>query len=242
MDTSPQAGALLRSLGYRFRDPTLFEQAVTHRSLVNESPARQAVDNERMEFLGDAILDFVITEMIMERHQRLAEGELSKLRAALVSEPSLAELARGLGLGEHLRLGRGEELSGGRGKPSILSDTLEALLAAIYLDSKATDGMVTVSRVIRALFQARIDQEDLAQHNSDYKTQLQERVQKRLKARVTYRVLREEGPDHDKQYEVGVFIDDREYGRGRGRSKKESEQAAARDALDVHFREPVPSP
>jgi ribonuclease-3 len=222
-------------LGYRFRDPSLFEQAVTHRSLVNESPARAAMDNERMEFLGDAILDFVITELIMERHQRLSEGQLSKLRASLVSEPSLAELARGLGLGTHLRLGRGEELSGGRDKPSILSDALEALIAAIYLDSKDAEGIAAVAGVVRGLFLPRIEGAEAARRSTDYKTELQELVHKRWKERVTYRVLREEGPDHDKQYEVAVYVEDREFGRGRGRSKKESEQAAARDALGAHF-------
>jgi ribonuclease-3 len=223
-------------LGYRFRDPSLFEQAVTHRSLANESPAHAAMDNERMEFLGDAILDFVITELIMERQQGLSEGQLSKLRASLVSEPILAELARGLGLGAHLGLGRGEELSGGRDKPSILSNALEALIAAIYLDSKDTQGIAAVAGVVRGLFLPRIESAEAARRSTDYKTELQELVHKRLKERVTYRVLREEGPDHDKQYEVAVYVEDREFGRGRGRSKKESEQAAARAALDAHFR------
>ena len=235
MNSRSRADAVIEGLDYRFREPALLEQALTHRSLVNESPARAAADNERLELLGDAILDFVITELIMERHRTLSEGELSKLRATLVSEPSLAEIARGLELGRHLRLGRGEELSGGRDKPSILSDALEAVIAAIYLDSKAAEGIAAVTRVVQRLFARRLESADAVWRSTDFKTELQELVQKRLKERVNYRVLREEGPDHEKLYEVAVYIDDREYGRGRGRSKKESEQAAARDALNSHF-------
>lgn len=226
----------MRALGYRFREPALLEQALTHRSLVNEIGSG-TLDNERMELLGDAILDFAVTELLMERHMDRSEGELSKLRATLVSEPNLAEMARELGLGEHLRLGRGEELSGGRDKPSILSDTFEALIAAVYLDSKAERGVAEVAAMVRRLFWPRIEAERAAPKTADYKTELQELAQKRFKERVTYRVIHEEGPDHEKQYEVAVFLQNQELGRGRGRSKKESEQAAARNALARHFDE-----
>jgi ribonuclease-3 len=226
---------LLEALGYRFRDGALLEQALTHKSLANESPERDLADNERMELLGDAILDFTVTELLMERYDRLSEGELSKLRAGLVNETNLAEIARRIGLGACLRLGRGEEMSGGRGKSSILSDALEALFAAVYLDSKTEQGIAAVAGVIRELFRGILVESGGRPSVSDYKTELQERVQRRLKERVSYRVLSEEGPDHDKQYEVAVYVQDRECGRGRGRSKKESEQAAARQALGTLF-------
>lgn len=238
MSALAPAERLFRDLGYRFRNRNLLEQALTHRSWVNESHSAGDSDNERMEFLGDAVLDLVITELIMERHRDRSEGELSKLRAALVSEPSLAEIARGFGLGQYLRLGRGEELSHGREKASILSDALEALIAAIYLDSKEQAGVDGVAGVIRNLFKKRIADTETEFGSSDYKTELQELAQKRFKERVSYRILKEEGPDHEKQYEVGVYIEDREYGRGRGRSKKESEQAAARSALSVLVSSP----
>jgi len=233
---------LFRRLDYRFSEFTLYLQSLTHKSYVNENAAEAPADNERMEFLGDAVLDFVVTELIMERYTQLSEGELSKLRAALVSEPTLAAMARRLELGEHLRLGRGEELSGGRDKSSILADALEALIAAVYLDSKESAGIREVTRVVRGLFRERNEQASGPLRFTDYKTELQELAQKRFKERATYKVMAEEGPDHDKQYEVAVFIQQREYGRGRGRSKKESEQAAAKQALHDHFGEPSAAP
>ena len=230
---APELQRLLEGLGYRFRDRALLEQALTHKSLVNESPERNLADNERMELLGDAILDFAVTEMLMDRHTQLSEGELSKLRAGLVNETTLAAVARGVGIGPCLRLGRGEELSGGRDKNSILSDAFEALIAAIYLDSKSTQGIADAARIVRALLQDSLPEVGARSNLSDYKTELQELVQQRLKERVSYRILSEQGPDHDKQYEVAAFVMEREYGRGRGRSKKEAEQAAAREALAV---------
>jgi ribonuclease-3 len=237
---APNRDRLLQSLGYRFRDPSLLDQALTHKSLVNESAERQLADNERMELLGDAVLDFAVTEMLMERYTRLAEGELSKLRAAMVNESNLAAVARRIGLGPCLGLGRGEELSGGRDKSSILSDAFEAVIAAVYLDSKGTHGISEAARLVRELLQESLPEPGARSNAGDYKTELQELVQRRLKERVSYRVLSEQGPDHDKQYEVAVFVKEREYGRGRGRSKKESEQAAAREALSVLSGQPGP--
>jgi ribonuclease-3 len=230
---APERDRLLQCLGYRFRDSSLLDQALTHKSIVNESPERNLADNERMELLGDAILDFAVTEMLMEHYTRLSEGELSKLRAGMVNETNLASIARRMGLGPCLRLGRGEELSGGRDKSSILSDAFEALVAAVYLDSKDTENIAAASRIVRDLLRDSLPEPGARPNAGDYKTELQELVQRRLKERVTYRVLSEQGPDHDKQYEVAVFVKDREYGRGRGRSKKESEQAAAREALSA---------
>ena len=239
---APERERLLQELGYRFSDPALLDQALTHKSIINESAERPFGDNERMELLGDAILDFAVTEMLMDRFAELSEGELSKVRAAMVNETNLAAIARRVGLGPNLRLGKGEEQSGGRDKNSILSDALEALIAAVYLDSRERLGMAEASRVVRELLQGSLPGAGGKPGIQDFKTELQEYVQRRLKERVIYRVLSEQGPDHDKQYEVAVYVREREYGRGKGRSKKESEQAAARQALSSLAGREGPTP
>lgn len=231
--SSPQGDILFSRIGYSFREPSRFLQSVTHKSFVNEHKSQAPEHNERMEFLGDAVLDFVITDLIMERFTALSEGDLSKIRASLVSEATLAEVAREIGLGKYLRMGKGEDRSGGREKNSILSDALEALIAAIYMDSRETEGVAAVFASIARLFGDRIAHVRSAQKVFDFKTELQEIVQKRHKERVNYKIVAEEGPDHAKVYEVAVYIKEREFGRGRGRSKKESEQEAARIALDA---------
>ncbi len=230
------APQLAARLGYRFRDPRLLEQALTHRSYVNENPGEGAENNERLEFLGDAVLDFVVSDMLMRAYPALPEGQLSKMRASLVSEPALAAMAQELTLGEHLRMGRGEELSSGREKTSILSDAFEAVIAAVYLDSAGSAGVDAVRGVIERLFRAAVQQAEQRQELSDFKTALQELVQRHYKDTVRYRVVLEEGPDHDKRFEVAVLFRDREYGRGAGRSKKQAEQAAAQSAL-ARFQE-----
>jgi ribonuclease-3 len=224
---------LCERLGYTFANGKLFELCLTHSSFANENPTPAPVPqhNERLEFLGDAVLDLVISDFLFERFPELSEGALSKLRASLVAEGSLAEVARELRLGERLRIGRGEELSGGRDKSSILSDALEALLAGVYLDSRDSEGIAAVRRVIAGLFERRLAAAAEALPALDYKTELQERMQKTHKEPVRYRVLNEDGPDHDKTFEVAVTFHDRELGRGRGRSKKQAEQAAAQQAL-----------
>jgi ribonuclease-3 len=246
----PPTEQLCRRLDYAFRDPARLELALTHSSFANEqgvdAQARDrlvgAAHNERLEFLGDAVLDFVISDLLMEGFPQLAEGQLSKLRAALVTESSLAQIARDLGLGALLRMGRGEALSGGREKNSILSDTLEALLAAVYLDSREQEGVAAAGRVIHGLFAGRIEQVQADAPFYDYKTQLQEWVQKTYREGVTYRIVTEGGPDHAKTFEAAVSIQDREYGRGQGRNKKQAEQAAARAALEALQARPTGYP
>lgn len=224
---------LLERLGYRFHDAAWLDLAMTHKSYSNENPDSAPQHNERLEFLGDAVLDFVISDMLMAHYPDMPEGDLSKLRARLVSEQALAEVARRLALGDALRLGRGETASGGAEKPSILADGVEALFAAIYLDSRGDHGMAEISRVIGALFQDAIQTTPGGAVRRDNKTALQELVQKVFRSNVTYRLVHEEGPDHEKHFEVAVQVQEREYGRGRGRSKKEAEQQAAQQALQT---------
>jgi ribonuclease-3 len=223
---------LLERIGYTFADQKLLRLSLTHKSYANENSENGQEHNERLEFLGDAVLGFVVSDLLMERFPSLAEGELSKLRAALVTESSLADLARGIGLGDLLRIGRGEEQSGGRNKNSILSDALEALLAGIYLDSRNRGGTDTVYRVIERLIAPRMETGAAEGAAFDYKTELQEWAQKTHREAVRYRIVEESGPDHDKTFEAAVIFRDRECGRGRGRSKKQAEQAAAKAALD----------
>lgn len=212
---------LVETLGYTFRDPERLEQALTHRSYVNESRGARARDNERLEFLGDAVLDLIVSEALMERHPEAREGELSKLRARMVSEVALARVADRMGLGAALRLGRGEEMSGGRHKASVLADGFEALIAAIYLD-----GSYDAARRVVLDFIEFAGPEDV-----DAKTELQHRLQERLKKTPRYRLIEELGPAHDKTFIVEVTLDDEPLERGTGRSKKEAEQRAAANAL-----------
>lgn len=228
----PSADSLFQRLDYRFSDSSLFRLALVHRSYANENPGDSGGDNERLEFLGDAVLDLVISEMLMEEYPHLSEGDLSKIRAHLVSESGLAIIARELDLGAYLRMGRGESKSGGPQKSSILSDALEALFAAIYLDSREREGVGAVSRVIRKIFADRVERAQQSARYTDYKTELQELVQNRYKDTVVYTIVQEAGPDHEKQFEAAVSFRNREFGRGNGRSKKQAEQAAAKKALD----------
>ena len=220
-----QLAALERALQYRFQQVELLNQALTHKSYVHEQ--REPVQhNERLEFLGDAVLGLVISDYSYGRFPDLAEGELSKLRASLVNEGNLARIARRLELGTYLLVGRGEELTGGRAKASLLADTLEAVLAAIYLDSSLED----VYQVVLQCFQ-----EDLAtvlhEGHKDYKSELQEYTQEKFGCIPTYIVVRERGPDHEKVFEVKLAIRGHLQGFGAGKSKKEAEQEAARKVL-----------
>ena len=215
-------------LGYTFRDRSLLEQALRHASWCNEHIAERLEDNERLEFLGDAVLDLVVGHKLMTRFPQLREGELSVTRAQVVSEAGLSEVAGQLGLGEWLALGKGEEKSGGRGKPSILADAFEALLAAVYLDG----GFTAACEIAERLLAHRIETVEFKGFY-DFKTRLQESAQARLKATPTYRVVQELGPDHDKRFVVAVTIENEEWARAVGKSKKEAEQMAAAEA---HFR------
>jgi ribonuclease III len=226
-------GRLYEQLGYVFKNPELARLALTHTSFSNENAREAPQHNERLEFLGDAVLDFVVSDLLMTRYPALPEGDLSKMRAGLVSEIALAAIARDLELGPHLLMGRGEEQSGGREKDSILSNALEALLAAVYLDSAPHEGVAAIQRVVQRLFEHRLEDAGRPRQLEDFKTELQELIQSRYKDTVRYEITHEAGPDHEKHFEAAVFFRERELGRGTGRSKKHAEQNAARLALQA---------
>ncbi len=203
--------------------------ALTHKSYANEHREGRLQDNERLEFLGDAVVDLAISHRLMERFPAAAEGELSKLRALIVNEEGLARIARALNLGELLLLGRGEELTGGREKSSVLADALEAVIGAVYFSS----GMDTVMALVDRHFTEALEGVADGRSGLDYKTKLQEDVHLRLKLSPRYRVVSEAGPDHEKTFEVEVTIGSELYARATGRNKKEAEQAAARATLEM---------
>jgi ribonuclease-3 len=215
-------------LGHVFADRALCEAALTHKSWLNEAPGTGRTDNERLEFLGDAVLALVVSDLLMRRFPDRAEGDLSKTRAVIVSETGLAKTAQAIGLGQWIFLGRGEDQAGGRAKSSILSDALEALMGAIFLDS----GLSAARQVAERLFGEALKDVD-TQTRHDYKSRLQERSQALLQATPEYRVVGQEGPDHDKRFSVAISLAGREYGRAVGRSKKEAEQSAAALALAI---------
>jgi ribonuclease-3 len=217
--------ALEAMLGYTFRNRDLLEQALRHASWCNEHSAAGLEDNERLEFLGDAVLDLVVGHKLMIRYPQLREGQLSVTRAQVVSEAGLSEVAGQLGLGEWMALGKGEERSGGRTKPSLLADAFEAILAAVYLDG----GFAEACEIVERLLAQRIE---TVEHQGfyDFKTRLQELSQARLNTTPTYSVVQELGPDHNKRFVVAVTLGADEWGRAVGKSKKEAEQMAAAEA------------
>lgn len=232
MNQASALDAIEKVLQYRFREPRLLYQALVHRSFVYENPSPGQVDNETLEFLGDAVLNLAISHLLLEKFPDYNEGELSRLRSSIVNERELARLAVQLELGTYLFLGKGEEFTGGRQKPSLLADSLEALLAAIYLDSDLT----TVIHLVQRLFQEYLDIKDqehpLKALDKDYKTQLQELTQAFFKQTPTYLLESEEGPDHDKTFFMSVWLEERLLARGFGKSKKEAQQLAAMGALE----------
>ena len=221
---------LCARLGYQFRDESLVEGAMRHRSYVAENDGVES--NERLEFLGDAILGWVVADLVYRAHADLHEGKLTDLRKSLVNASALAEMAEELGVGECLLLGRGEEQGSGRTKTSILSDALEAIFGAIYLDSDAQ----TAHRVLTTLMSARLQGAIDGLDRLDAKTRLQEMASKLLGEQVHYKID-DEGPDHDKTFYATVFVGERELGSGEGRSKKAAEQLAAEIACDTLARE-----
>ena len=234
-ETKARCAELEARLGHSFRNAALCETALTHTSWVNEAGQPERSDNERLEFLGDAVLDLVVSDLLMRRFPDRREGDLSRARAALVSEPGLAQVAVALELGRFILLGKGEERTGGRGRPSILANALEALMGAIYIDA----GFDAAAAVASRLFESRIEEVD--QHaRLDYKSRLQERAQALWQTAPVYEVVAEEGPDHDKRFEVALSLAGRPYGRAIGRSKKEAEQGAAAAALEAIEREVKP--
>ena len=222
---------LCERLGYEFQHPLFLRQALTHKSFVSDKNETNFGNNERIEFLGDAVLDLVISEMLMEKFPEMDEGGLSKFRASLVSEYGLSQLARQLELGKCLLLGRGEEITGGREKPSLLADTFEAVLAAVYLDSREEHGISIISKIIQTLFLPHLPENADGYITRDYKSELQECVQKILGEPSTYKVIEESGPDHDKEFTMAVFVREKECGRGVGATKKMASQIAAENAL-----------
>jgi ribonuclease III len=222
-----QLGELEQALGYKFRLIDLLNQALTHKSYVHEQ--REPVQhNERLEFLGDAVLGLVISAYCYKQFAELSEGDLSKLRASLVNDSNLARIARRFELGSYLLVGRGEELTGGRAKASLLADTFEAVLAAIYLDSSLEE----VCQVILQCFREELNTVMQAGYR-DYKSELQEFTQDKFGCVPTYVVVRERGPDHAKVFEVELAICGQLQGFGAGKSKKEAEQVAARKVLEA---------
>jgi ribonuclease-3 len=225
----PAVEALEAKLGLSFARPDVALAALTHKSFVNEHRSEGLADNERLEFLGDAVLDLAVSHRLMERFPVAREGELSKIRAAVVDEAGLARMARTLDLGPLLRLGRGEELTGGRAKSSLLADAMEAVVAALYLGGGLEPVLALLDRFLGEAF-ARAAAGTL---DRDYKTQLQELAQSRVRASPRYRVVAEHGPDHSKVFDVEAELKGEVVGRGTGRSKKDAEQAAAKLALEA---------
>lgn len=217
---------LEEKLDYRFQMPELLEQALTHSSYANERLGGAQMSNERLEFLGDSVLGQVTADHLYRTHPDLPEGDLTRMRAALVCEESLAQVAIGWGLGEHLKLGKGEDQNGGRRRSSILADAVEAILAALYLDG----GIAQARRTIRAFI---LSKEEQTGEGRDHKTALQEFVQRTPGHTLRYQLLEETGPDHLKEFHMEVTLDGKQVGTGKGHSKKEAEQQAAKVALEV---------
>jgi ribonuclease-3 len=236
MTNADPLDVLQEALGCRFRDPALLRRALTHSSFVNESP-EAAESNEVLEYLGDAVLDMIVAEVLVGRVDAPTEGMLTRLRAALVAEGSLAKVAVELGLGPHLRLGKGEEAQGGRERPGLLADALEAIVGAAHLDG----GLEASRAVVLRLFGVHIDAA-VRTHEPDPKSRLQEVVQARRHITPTYRVLRAWGPDHERFFEVGCLVGEEVRGIGVGRSKKEATMAAAASALRVDERDASADP
>lgn len=211
-------------IGYWFHDMALLKQALTHSSFTNEQRINKAKNYERLEFLGDAVLELVSSEFLYKEHESVPEGELTKMRASMVCEPALAFCARDLELGQFMRLGRGEESTGGRERDSITSDAMEAVIGAIYLDG----GMEPARAFIYRFILSDLENKRLFY---DSKSNLQELIQGKLKKDFHYELLLENGPEHDKSFEVEVFMEQESLGKGSGRTKKAAEQQAAYQAL-----------
>lgn len=227
MNTQPEI--LLTSLGLKWNDINIYNKALTHTSYANENKNLHLPHNQRLEFLGDAVLELVVSEYLYKIFRHFPEGLLTKTRAAVVCESSLAEAANELNLGKYLKIGKGEERSGGRKRPSLLADALEALIGAVYLDQ----GLELARDFILKIFSD--DLNEMAEKGGnvgDYKTELQEMVQQKSDIPLLYTIINEKGPDHDKTFTAAVTFNNRTWGEGTGRTKKEAEQDAAKKALD----------
>jgi len=214
-------------LGLNFTKLTLLHQALTHTSYANECKNATILHNERLEFLGDAILDVIVSEYLFRQFPTLPEGELTKARAVIVCEPTLARCSAELGVGEYLFLGKGEAGSGGRERTSILADAFEAIIGAIYLDN----GFEAATHFVLQQLQADLLSVERGEYVKDYKTLLQEVIQKQTDSKIIYEIVEESGPDHHKLFKVAVIVNSNQLGSGLGKSKKEAEQHAAKQAL-----------
>ena len=219
---------LEEDLGYIFEQPSLLDQAMIHKSFANEADT-PVEHNERLEFIGDSVLGLCVAHLLYDFEPSLNEGDMSRIRAYLVKEETLAMLARSLDLGDHLKLGKGELVSGGMEKPSILADSFEALVGSIYLDG----GFDLAFMFVESIYSPVIDEAGTTVISRDYKTRLQEYCQARYKRAPSYKHLEATGPDHDRQFLVEAHLGGRTLARGRGRSKKEAEQDAAQHALEL---------
>lgn len=221
---------LEKNLSYSFKDKELLRKALTHSSYGNENNMRITENNERLEFLGDTVLNLVVSQYLYKKYPNYPEGELTKIRAKVVCESSLAYGARRIGVGEYLLLGRGEEATGGRDRESILADAMEAIMGAIYLDSDFKTANLSLLNNFEVDIVNAVAKGDLF---IDYKTELQEKLQKRGRVKVDYLVIKEEGPDHNKIFYMDACVDGKSMGTGIGRNKKEAEQMAAKEALFI---------
>ena len=214
-------------IGYKFKNKKWIMEALTHSSYSNENKKKNLTNNERLEFLGDAILDLIISEYLFNLYPDLPEGELTKLRASIVCELSLSTVANKYNFGKYLFLGKGEELTGGRERPSILADAFEAILSAVYIDGKMESAVDFIKRILIPSIKNN-------QAFRDYKTMLQEEIQKSSHEPIEYSIISESGPDHDKEFFVEVKHSNVTLGKGKGKSKKEAEQNAAYNALNAY--------
>ncbi len=217
------------AIGYQFRNITLLQNALSHSSYANERWHDSLKSNERLEFLGDSVLGMVVAEHLYRTFPNRPEGELTRMRADMVCEKTLAKVANSLDLGRHLLLGKGEEQGGGRGRESILADAVESVIAACYLDG----GMTAAVQFIQKFILVNVPVTKL--HNADYKTALQELVQQKKNQVLSYNLVGESGPDHDKQFRVELTLNGEVVGTGIGSSKKRAEQAAAQKALELLY-------
>ncbi|MBE9504493.1 MAG: ribonuclease III [Proteobacteria bacterium] len=224
MDISEKIDELESKLAYSFNNKDFLKEALTHKSFSNENRSLNLKDNERLEFLGDAVLDLVISELLFKMHTGVNEGELSKKRSLLVREEPLFQIAMEIGLGEYLLLGKGEEQTGGRLKSSLLANAFEALIASIYLDG----GLEKVKDFIKVYFVSRLTSQTTI---IDFKSEIQERIQKDKKGNLKYSVIADDGPDHDKTFQVALDLKGEVIAQGEGKNIKEAEQMAAKMAL-----------
>ena len=221
------------AIGYRFHNISLLQNALTHSSYANERWHNSLLSNERLEFLGDSILGMLVAEYLYRNFPNRTEGELTRMRADMVCEKTLAAAANRIGLGEHLLLGHGEEQGGGRSRDSILADAMESVIAASFLDG----GLVAALGIVQKFILVEVPVTKL--HNADYKTALQELVQQKKNQVLSYTLVGQSGPDHDKQFDVEVSLNGTVVGKGCGSSKKRAEQMAARSAIEKLFPDKV---